>query len=67
MVFPNMENFVDYAAINVFVAVKNRYENPVTAILADIYETLDSCYEMKDMKVLYCLPVLYVPDTSFIT
>ena len=55
-----MENFVDYAAINVFVAVKNRSENLVTTILADIYETLDSCYEMKGMKVLCCLPVLYV-------
>jgi len=63
MLFPNLEGFVNYAAINVFVAMKTRSENPVTAILADIYETLDSCYKMKQ-KVSCCLPALYVWLTS---
>ena len=60
MLFPNLEHFVDYAAINVFVAMKTRSENPITAILADIYETLNLCYKMKQKKVLCCLPALYV-------
>jgi len=64
MLFPNLEGFVDYAAINVFVAMKTRFENPVTTILADIYENLDLCYEMKQKKVSCCLPVIYVWLTS---
>ncbi|XP_027337271.1 uncharacterized protein LOC113850964 [Abrus precatorius] len=35
--FPKHENFVDLAAIDVFLACKNRSENPVPAILADVY------------------------------
>jgi len=64
MLFPNLQHFVKYAAINVFVAMKNRSENLVTSILADIYETLDSCYKMKQKKVSCCLPALYVWLTS---
>jgi len=64
MLFPNLEGFVNYAAINVFVAMQTRSENPVTAILADIYETLDSCYKMKQKKLSCCLPALYVWLTS---
>jgi len=60
MLFPNLEGFVTYVAINVFVAMKNRSENPIINILADIYETLDSCYKMKQKKVSCCLPALYV-------
>ena len=67
MLFPNLEHFVNYAAINVFVAMKNRSENPVTAILADIYKTLYSCYKMKQRKVSCCLPALYVWLTSCVS
>ena len=59
MLFPNMENIVDYTAINVFVAYKNHSESPVNAIFADVYESLNLCYELKK-KMLCCLPVLYV-------
>jgi len=40
MLFPNVEDLVDYAAIDVFIARKTRAENPVPTILADIYITL---------------------------
>ncbi|XP_014515652.1 uncharacterized protein LOC106773479 [Vigna radiata var. radiata] len=60
MLFPNIENFVDNAAINAFMGYKDRPENPVTAILAEVYGTLSQCYELKGGKLLCCLPVLYV-------
>ena len=41
MLFPNMENFVDQAAIDVFVAYKIHSKSPVTAVLADVYESLN--------------------------
>jgi len=50
MLFPNVENFVDYAAINAFVAYKTQSENPVIAILAEVYGTFDQCYELKRKK-----------------
>jgi len=60
MLFPNMENIVDHTAINVFLAYKNHSESPINAILADVYESLNLCYELKKKKMLCCPPVLYV-------
>ncbi|XP_014521975.1 uncharacterized protein LOC106778515 [Vigna radiata var. radiata] len=60
MLFPNIENFIDSAAINAFVGYKDRSENPVTAVLAEVYGTLSQCYELKGGKLLCCLPMLYV-------
>ena len=60
MLFPNIECFVDYVAINVFVAIKTRAGNPMTTILAYVYDTLNLCYEMKTKKMSCCLLVLYV-------
>jgi len=60
MLFPNVEDFVDYAAIVVFVASKTRGENPVPAILADIYIAFQLCYDMGKRKLMCCLPALYV-------
>ncbi|XP_014492525.1 uncharacterized protein LOC106754966 [Vigna radiata var. radiata] len=59
ILFPKIEDFVDYTAIDVFVARKTRSENPVTAILADVYGTLSFCHERKGKKILCCLPALY--------
>ena len=60
MLFPNDENFVDYAAINAFVAYKTQSENLVVVVLAKVCGTLDQCYELKRKKMLCCLLVLYV-------
>ena len=45
IIFPSIDNFVDLSAINVFIAYKINAENPVTAILADVYGNLNMCYE----------------------
>ena len=60
MLFPNVENFVDCAAMNAFVGYKSRSENPVPTIVAEVYGTLNQCHELKRRKMLCCLPVLYV-------
>jgi len=64
LLFSNIEYFVDYVAIDVFIASKTRSENPVTAILADVFGTLDLFSERKKGKMLCCLPMLYVWLTS---
>jgi len=51
MLFPNVEDLVDYAAIEVFIATKTRTENPVPAILADVYIAFQLCYDMGKKKV----------------
>jgi len=64
LLFPNVEYFIDYIVVDVFVASKTRSENPVTAILADVFRTLDLCSEKEKGKMLCCLPMLYVWLTS---
>ncbi|BAT73743.1 hypothetical protein VIGAN_01126700 [Vigna angularis var. angularis] len=64
VLFPKVEGFVDYTAIDVFVAKKTRSENPVTAVLADVYGTMSFCHERKGKKILCCLSALYVWMTA---
>ncbi|XP_014515615.1 uncharacterized protein LOC106773435 [Vigna radiata var. radiata] len=63
VLFPRID-FVDYTAIDVFVAKKTRSENPVTAVLADVYGTMSFCHERKGKKILCCLPALYAWMTA---
>ncbi|XP_014499263.1 uncharacterized protein LOC106760334 [Vigna radiata var. radiata] len=62
--FPKIEEFVDYTAIDVFVARKTRSENPVTTVLVDVYGTLSFFQERKGKKILCCLPALYTWMTA---
>ncbi|KAG2390785.1 uncharacterized protein HKW66_Vig0252770 [Vigna angularis] len=64
VLFPKVEGFVDYTAIDVFVAKKTRSENPVTAVLADVYGTMSFCHERKGKKILCCLSALYLWMTA---
>ncbi|XP_027364318.1 uncharacterized protein LOC113871419 [Abrus precatorius] len=66
VLFPRHDNFVDLAAIDVFLACKNRSENPVSAILADVYCTLSFCDERKGKKIICCLPMLYIWLTAHV-
>ena len=51
---------MDYEAIGVFVVVKTRAENPISAILANTYAALDLWHERRKRKMACCLPALYV-------
>jgi hypothetical protein len=60
VLFPNIDNHIEFAAIDVFLAVRNERQNPVPTVLADTYYTLNCCHEMKKKRILCCLPALYV-------
>ncbi|XP_050886319.1 uncharacterized protein LOC127091673 [Lathyrus oleraceus] len=59
VLFPNMEKLIDAAAISVFWAVKVKNEDPVPALLADVYHTLHLRFEKKGGLMLCCIPLLY--------
>jgi len=60
LLFPSLENFVSQTAMDVFIVVRNRLENPVTAILTNNYVALDLCYEKRVKKLSCYVPILYV-------
>jgi hypothetical protein len=64
VLFPNQKNFIDVAAISVFWAVRVNGEDPVPALLADIYYTLHMRYKKKGGLMLCCVPLLYLWFTS---
>ncbi|XP_027368386.1 uncharacterized protein LOC113874361 [Abrus precatorius] len=66
VLFLKHDNFVDLAAIDVFLACKNRSENPVLALLADVYCTLSFCHERKGKRIICCLPMLYIWLTTHV-
>ncbi|GAU51995.1 hypothetical protein TSUD_417970, partial [Trifolium subterraneum] len=54
VLFPDVENFVDFSAIGVFIA-----RNPVSALLADLYYSLHIQYEGRRKGILSCcVPLL---------
>nr|XP_027189418.1 uncharacterized protein LOC113786262 [Cicer arietinum] len=59
VIFPNLDNFVDFAAINVFLAFNKHKQNPVPAVLADVYYSMHMRHEKKGGTILCCVPVLY--------
>jgi hypothetical protein len=64
VLFPNIDDFIDFAALDVFLAYKHNRRNPVPAILSDIYHTLTVRHEKKRGMLLCCLPALYVWFTT---
>ena len=60
VLFPNVTNRIDMAAVDAFLAYYHRGESPVVAILADVYCTLDMSWERKGTRIVCCLPALYV-------
>ncbi|KAI5441152.1 hypothetical protein KIW84_010568 [Lathyrus oleraceus] len=44
--FPNVRDFVDGAAINIFWVVKNLEIDPLLALLDDVYHTMSICHRL---------------------
>lgn len=59
VLFPNVEKLVDVAAISVFWAVKVKNEDPMPALLEDVYYTLHLRFKNKGGLMLCCIPLLY--------
>lgn len=47
VLFPNIDDFIDYTTIDSFLAFKDRQESPVSAILTDVYYALHLHHEKK--------------------
>lgn len=59
VLFPNVGDFVDAAAISIFWAVKNLEVDPVPSLLADVYYTMSICHSKKKGSLRCCIPLLY--------
>ncbi|KAL5165662.1 hypothetical protein HKD37_18G050754 [Glycine soja] len=58
--FPNMDDLVDLAAIDAFLAYYHSKESPVVAILANLFDTFDRRCEKNSAWIVCCLPALCV-------
>lgn len=59
VLFPNLENYIDNAAISVYWAARQLDKDYVPALLADIYYTLERKHAKKRGLMLCCIPLLY--------
>lgn len=59
VLFHTEEDFMDYAVINLFLAIKVGDPDHVPALLADVYHTLHQRYTKKVGMMLCCAPLLY--------
>ena len=55
-----MDGLMDLVAIDAFLAFHHNKENPIVAILADIYDTFDRRCEKSGARFVCCTPALYV-------
>ncbi|XP_020229593.1 uncharacterized protein LOC109810521 [Cajanus cajan] len=66
VLFPNVESFIDFATIDIFLAFKHERKSLVLAIiLADTYHSLTLRHERRGGMILCCLPILYLWFTSW--
>jgi len=60
VLFPNVDELVDLAPIDAFLAYHNHKGSPVVAMLADLYDTFDQRCEKSNTRIVCCTPALYV-------
>ncbi|GAU51825.1 hypothetical protein TSUD_416110 [Trifolium subterraneum] len=59
VLFPSTENFIDFTAISVFWGVLTKNQDPIPALLADVYYTLHMRHKGEGRQIICCLPLLY--------
>ncbi|RDY01268.1 hypothetical protein CR513_15420, partial [Mucuna pruriens] len=64
VLFPQIEDYVDLEAIDAFLGKCDRGENPVIAVLANTYYTLDYCYRKNRKELRCCTSLLYLWMTT---
>ncbi|RDY12012.1 hypothetical protein CR513_03247, partial [Mucuna pruriens] len=62
--FPHGDDYVDLAAIDAYLAKRDRGENPTIALLANTYYTLNYCCERKGGSLRCCTHLLYIWFTA---
>ena len=60
VLFPNVDGLVDLAAISAFLAFHDRKESSVVAILANLYDAFDRRCEKNSVRIVCCMPTVYV-------
>ncbi|RDX67371.1 hypothetical protein CR513_53763, partial [Mucuna pruriens] len=60
VIFPQLEDYVDLAIVDVLLAVKEKNEYPMPAILADTYYTLNYCLSRRGKNLRCCIHALYL-------
>ncbi|RDY09574.1 hypothetical protein CR513_06035, partial [Mucuna pruriens] len=60
VLFPQIEDYVDLAAIDAFLGKRDRRENPVIVVLANTYNTLDYYYRKNEKELRCCTSLLYL-------
>ena len=60
VLFPSAPDMVDQAAMDVFFAVEKKKRNPVPAVLAETFLTLNFCQRKTKGKLRCCVHLLYV-------
>ncbi|RDX72164.1 hypothetical protein CR513_48399, partial [Mucuna pruriens] len=60
LLFPQVENYIDLAAMKVFISKRDRGENPTMAVLANTYYTLNYCSKQKEGSLRCCTLLLYL-------
>ncbi|RDY03891.1 hypothetical protein CR513_12469, partial [Mucuna pruriens] len=66
MLFPYIEDYVDLEVVDAFMAKRDREDNPVIAILANTYYSLNYCYEKNGKALRCCTTLLYLWLTTHI-
>ncbi|RDX75448.1 hypothetical protein CR513_44657, partial [Mucuna pruriens] len=66
MLFLHIEDYVDLAVVDAFLAKRDRGENPVIAILANTYYSLNYCYEKNGKALRCCTTLLYLWLTTYL-
>ncbi|RDX95148.1 hypothetical protein CR513_22362, partial [Mucuna pruriens] len=64
ILFPQIEDYVDLAAIDAFLGKCNRGENLIIIVLANTYYTLDYCYRKNEKGLRCCTSLLYLWMTT---
>lgn len=59
VLFPNLENFIDNAALSIFWSTRIFQKDYVPALLADIYYTLEVRHTKRRGNMICCIPLLY--------
>ncbi|RDX83015.1 hypothetical protein CR513_36120, partial [Mucuna pruriens] len=60
VLFPHLENYIDLATIDTFLARRDRGENPIMEILANTYYTLNYCCKKNGKSLRCCTHLLYL-------
>ncbi|RDX63706.1 hypothetical protein CR513_57828, partial [Mucuna pruriens] len=60
VLFSQIEDHIDLAVVDAFLAKRDRGENPIIAVLANTYYTLDYCHERIGRGLRCCASLLYL-------